>query len=241
MMIDEEIDSKYVLCPPLRWTRGPFPCGIIFPSNGHSVVNGETRLIRFQKVFLVNYLSMKYRLISLSTFRTWLWIGDLNLYSESLYMLSGAVLRIFVSSTLYQSYLDLEAGDTQSLKSLWRDPVPRALASQKLNFYSTAAYGLSPDVRFSVGKRFRGFFLKCYKNEHSLKYVIGLDLLNCHAKFRGDTISRSRENDVWSCYFVCSFPDISELKLSLPSWVMEGRMWRCKAVRLAELPFLYFL
>ena len=29
-----------------------------------------------------------------------------------------------------------------------------------------------------------------------LQYVIGLDLLNCHANFRGDTISRSRENDV---------------------------------------------
>ena len=29
-----------------------------------------------------------------------------------------------------------------------------------------------------------------------LKYVIGLDLLHCYAKFRGDTISRSRENDV---------------------------------------------
>ena len=38
-----------------------------------------------------------------------------------------------------------------------------------------------------------------------------------------------------------SFPDIPDLKLSLPSWVIEGRMWRCKAVRLAELPFLYFL
>ena len=36
--------------------------------------------------------------------------------------------------------------------------------------------------------------LKCYKNV--LKYVIGLDLLNCNAKFRGDTISRSRENGV---------------------------------------------
>ena len=34
-----------------------------------------------------------------------------------------------------------------------------------------------------------------------LKYVIGLDLLNCHAKFCDNTISRSRENDVWSCYF----------------------------------------
>ena len=27
---------------------------------------------------------------------------------------------------------------------------------------------------------------------------IGLDILNCHAKFRGDTISRSQENDVTS-------------------------------------------
>ena len=26
-----------------------------------------------------------------------------------------------------------------------------------------------------------------------LEYVIGLDPLNCHAKLRGDTISRSRE------------------------------------------------
>ena len=34
-----------------------------------------------------------------------------------------------------------------------------------------------------------------------LKYVIGLDFLYCHAKFRGDTISCSRENDIWSCYF----------------------------------------
>ena len=38
-----------------------------------------------------------------------------------------------------------------------------------------------------------------------------------------------------------NFPDIPELKLSLPSWIMEGQMWRCKAVRLVELPFLYFL
>ena len=31
-------------------------------------------------------------------------------------------------------------------------------------------------------------------------------------------------------------PDIPELKLLLPFWVMEGRMWRCKYiyVRLAE-------
>ena len=37
---------------------------------------------------------------------------------------------------------------------------------------------------------------------------------------------------------VGSFPDIPELKLSLPFWVMEDRMWRGKAVRIAELPFL---
>ena len=35
----------------------------------------------------------------------------------------------------------------------------------------------------------------------AFKYIIGLDLLNCHAKFHGDMISRSRENDIGSCYF----------------------------------------
>ena len=34
-----------------------------------------------------------------------------------------------------------------------------------------------------------------------------------------------------------NFPDIPELKLSLPFLVV----WRCKYVRLAELLFLYFL
>ena len=38
-----------------------------------------------------------------------------------------------------------------------------------------------------------------------------------------------------------SFPDIPELKLSLPLEYMADRMWRCEAVCLAELPFLYFL
>ena len=38
-----------------------------------------------------------------------------------------------------------------------------------------------------------------------------------------------------------SFPDIPELKLSLPFWLMEGGMLRCETVRIAELPFLYFL
>ena len=33
-----------------------------------------------------------------------------------------------------------------------------------------------------------------------LKYVIGLDLLNCHAKFRGDTIARIASG-VNACYF----------------------------------------
>ena len=48
-----------------------------------------------------------------------------------------------------------------------------------------------------------------------LRYVIGLDVLNYHANFRGDTISRSRENNVRSCFFG-NFPDILELKLSVP-------------------------
>ena len=65
--------------------------------------------------------------------------------------------------------------------------------------------------------------LKCYiKNEHSFDiiYVNGLDLLYCHANFPGDTISRSPENDASSCYF----PDIAELKLSLPQWHMGDRI-----------------
>ena len=73
--------------------------------------------------------------------------------------------------------------------------------------------------------------LKCYKNEHSFEICNGLYLLNCHVKFLGDAISRSRENDV---AFFCNIPDISELKLSLPFWNMEDQMWRCKYVRLAE-------
>ena len=42
-----------------------------------------------------------------------------------------------------------------------------------------------------------------------------------------NTKSRSREMTFGVAIFG-SFPDIPELKLSLPSWVMEGRMWRCK-------------
>ena len=74
-----------------------------------------------------------------------------------------------------------------------------------------------------------------------LRYVIGLDLLNCHAKFRRDTISHSWENDIWSCYFD-NFLDkcIPKLKLSLPLKYIGGRMWRWVEVRLAELPFLLF-
>ena len=37
------------------------------------------------------------------------------------------------------------------------------------------------------------------------------------------------------------FPNIPELKLSLPPEQMAGRMRRLVAVRRAELPFLYFL
>ena len=38
-----------------------------------------------------------------------------------------------------------------------------------------------------------------------------------------------------------NFPDIPELELSFPPYHMDDRMWRCEALRLAELPFLYFL
>ena len=55
------------------------------------------------------------------------------------------------------------------------------------------------------------------------KYVKWLDLLNCHIKFNGFTISRSRGNDVESC---CgNFPEISELKFSLPLEVTDSLMW----------------
>ena len=33
------------------------------------------------------------------------------------------------------------------------------------------------------------------------KYFIGLDHLNCHAKFHGNMLSRSRQNDVGNCCF----------------------------------------
>ena len=47
-----------------------------------------------------------------------------------------------------------------------------------------------------------------------LNYVIGLDLLHCHAKFRGDTNSRSRENNVnFKVAIFGYFLDILELKL----------------------------
>ena len=36
--------------------------------------------------------------------------------------LVGLFWRFYVASTIFQSYRDLEAGDTQSLKSEWRDP-----------------------------------------------------------------------------------------------------------------------
>ena len=44
-----------------------------------------------------------------------------------------------------------------------------------------------------------------------LKYVIRLVLLNCHAKFRADTISCSLEKEVCSCYF-SSFSGYSRTK-----------------------------
>ena len=48
-----------------------------------------------------------------------------------------------------------------------------------------------------------------------LKYVIGLEFLNCHAKFCSNTIRRSRKMTFEVAIFG-HFLDIPELKLSLP-------------------------
>ena len=50
--------------------------------------------------------------------------------------------------------------------------------------------------------------------------------------------SAVREKMTFEVAICGNFPDIPEVKLSLPFWVMEGRM--CETVRLAELWFLYF-
>ena len=61
-----------------------------------------------------------------------------------------------------------------------------------------------------------------------LENFIGLNFLDCHAKFRGNTISQTRENGVSSFgfYFLDSnFPEISELKLSIPLEVDVTSIW----------------
>ena len=59
-----------------------------------------------------------------------------------------------------------------------------------------------------------------------LNYVIELDFLNCQGKFRGNW-STVLEKMTFEVAIFGDFPDIPELKLSLPFWAMEGRMWRC--------------
>ena len=54
-------------------------------------------------------------------------------------------------------------------------------------------------------------------------------------------LSSVLEKMAFECAIFGYFPDMPALKLSLQFWVMGGRMWRCKYVRLAKLPFLYFL
>ena len=70
-----------------------------------------------------------------------------------------------------------------------------------------------------------------------LKYAIGLDLLNCHAKFNSDTISRSRESDVWSCY-LWQFSGYSRTEI-LTSAVVYGQpgvtMFSCTSCRVTVL------
>ena len=71
-------------------------------------------------------------------------------------------------------------------------------------------------------------------------YVIGLDLINSHAKFRSIRISRSWENVAESCYFWwLSGNSRTDIVTSLWShWQPRATsIW----VILAELPFLYFL
>ena len=82
--------------------------------------------------------------------------------------------------------------------------------------------------------------LKCYKNEQFWNMSLGLIffiVMQNLATIRSAVL----EKMTFEVAIFGSFPDNPELKLSLPFWVMKGRMWRCKAVRLAELPFLYFL
>ena len=48
------------------------------------------------------------------------------------------------------------------------------------------------------------------------------------------------EKMAFAVAFFGNFPDIPKLKLSILPQHMDGRMQSCEAVRLAELPFLYF-
>ena len=73
-----------------------------------------------------------------------------------------------------------------------------------------------------------------------LKYVIGLEFKTVMQNFAAIR-SAVLEKMTFEVAFFGNFPDISELKLSLTFWVMEGQMWRCETVRLEELAFLYFL
>ena len=58
------------------------------------------------------------------------------------------------------------------------------------NYISTSIYQMFRV--FYCFKTYRAIFVHFATRMNAvLKYVIGLDLLNCHAKFSGDTITRS--------------------------------------------------
>ena len=107
----------------------------------------------------------------------------------------------------------MQSSSTQGLFQL-----PLGTLSQEVEAPPTDVYIITPDtdsqvpLKYSVDERPSMFSTAKYIFLHRdfksasrmntvLKYVIGLDLLNCHAKFCGNTISCPPENDVWSCYF----------------------------------------
>ena len=98
----------------------------------------------------------------------------------------------------------------------------------KINF--KVKYGFT-----EIKTKFKLDVLKCYKNEHSFEI--------CHWAWSSKLSCKSAFFEKMTLEVAISvvFRINPELKLSLPFRVIEGQMWRCKPVRLAELPFLYFL
>ena len=84
--------------------------------------------------------------------------------------------------------------------------------------------------------------LKCCKNEHSfeISHWDWSSKLSWMQNFVAIQ-SAALEKMTFEVAIFCNFLDIPELKLSLPPWHMDSRVWHWVEVRLAELLFLYFL